>query len=262
MAIRLRNAEQGSPELAQYRSLSVQAINFHPDRRCQRRVRCIPAKFTEFMLEVLLGLRRDVPLTPFPLEFGDKLSGDGHALTIEETGHPGSGTPRTNVPIGSDRFHRKHADPSSPRHRNRLHHRSAAAPVAGRPRNHCGRRRGAACGGRLIMMGLRRFLPGGTGADSGLLSFHLDCIHSRSAALKFTQQVKLPILTATSRIAWISAPHTSERQLLPPGLSTESVTVLQCDCSPGTGIAQTIWQACGDRWRLHQSHRTSGYPRR
>ena len=70
----LRNAEQGSPELAQYRSLSVQAINFFPNRRCQRRVRCIPAKFTEFMLEVQLGLRRDVPLTPFPLEFGDKLS--------------------------------------------------------------------------------------------------------------------------------------------------------------------------------------------
>jgi hypothetical protein len=47
-------------------------------------------------------------------------------------------------------------------------------------------------------MSLRRFLPGGTGIDSGLLSFHWDCIHSRSAALKFTGKVILPIITATS----------------------------------------------------------------
>jgi hypothetical protein len=97
IAIRLRNAEQGSTELAQYRSLSVQAINFHPDRRRQRRVWRIPAKFAEFMLEMLLSLRRDIPMSPLPLEFGDELSGCGHSLTIEETDSPGSRMLRTNV---------------------------------------------------------------------------------------------------------------------------------------------------------------------
>ena len=36
------------------------------------------------MLEVLLGLRRDIPFSPLPLEFGDELSGCAHFLTIGE----------------------------------------------------------------------------------------------------------------------------------------------------------------------------------
>ncbi len=34
------------------------------------------------MLEVLLGLRRDIPISPFPLEFGDELPGCAHLVTI------------------------------------------------------------------------------------------------------------------------------------------------------------------------------------
>ena len=35
------------------------------------------------MLEVLLGLRRDLATSPFPLEFGDELISCAHLLTVE-----------------------------------------------------------------------------------------------------------------------------------------------------------------------------------
>jgi hypothetical protein len=38
---------------------------------------------SEFMLEVLLGLRRDLATSPFPLEFGDELISCAHLLTVE-----------------------------------------------------------------------------------------------------------------------------------------------------------------------------------
>jgi hypothetical protein len=38
--------------------------------------------FEELMLEVLLGLRRDIPFAPLPLEFGDELSGCAHPEII------------------------------------------------------------------------------------------------------------------------------------------------------------------------------------
>ena len=47
-------------------------------------IRCVAAEFAELMLEVLLGLRRDIPISPFPLEFGDELSGYAHLAMIGE----------------------------------------------------------------------------------------------------------------------------------------------------------------------------------
>jgi hypothetical protein len=42
------------------------------------------------MLEVLLGLRRDISTSAFPLEFGDELSGDAHVPMIGEFAAPAS----------------------------------------------------------------------------------------------------------------------------------------------------------------------------
>ena len=47
------------------------------------------------MLEVLLGLRRDIPTSPFPLEFGDELSGYAHSGMIGEWADPAVNRPRT-----------------------------------------------------------------------------------------------------------------------------------------------------------------------
>jgi hypothetical protein len=81
----LRDTEQHSAELAQRLSLSAYPVDFRPHRRHQRRVRCVLAKGTEFMFEVLLGLRRDIAHSSFPLEFDDKLPGCVHPATIEQS---------------------------------------------------------------------------------------------------------------------------------------------------------------------------------
>ena len=91
--LRSADAEQSSVEPAEGCSLSAQAVDFCPYRRCQDRIRCAPAKFAELMLEVLLGLRRDIPTSSFPLEFGDKLSGYSHLSMIGEFAAPASGRP-------------------------------------------------------------------------------------------------------------------------------------------------------------------------
>jgi hypothetical protein len=79
----LRDAEQGSAELTKRPSLSAQADDFHAYRCRQHRVGCVPAKLAQLMLQVLLGLRRDIPASPLPLKFGDKLSGCAHLMTVE-----------------------------------------------------------------------------------------------------------------------------------------------------------------------------------
>ena len=79
-----RDTKQSIAELAERRSLSAQAVDFRPYRRRQRQIRCVAAEFAELMLEVLLGLRRDIPTSPFPLEFGDELSGYAHLGMIGE----------------------------------------------------------------------------------------------------------------------------------------------------------------------------------
>src|SRR6202162_2979907 len=79
-----RDTKQIRAELAKRCSLSAQAVNLRPYRRCQGRIRCVPAKFAELMLEVLLGLQRDIPPSPCPLEFGDELSSYTHLPMIGE----------------------------------------------------------------------------------------------------------------------------------------------------------------------------------
>jgi hypothetical protein len=44
------------------------------------------AKTPEFVLEMLLGLRGDVPNPLFTLEFGDEITSDGHPSTIAGIG--------------------------------------------------------------------------------------------------------------------------------------------------------------------------------
>src|SRR6476646_3771141 len=80
-----RDTKQSSAEFAERCSLSAQAVDFCPYRRRQGRIRCTPAKLAEFMLEVLLGLRRDIPTSPFPLEFGDELPGCTHPMLIGQS---------------------------------------------------------------------------------------------------------------------------------------------------------------------------------
>jgi hypothetical protein len=47
---------------------------------------CVPAKFAELMLEVLLGLQRNMTAAPFSLEFGDELSGFAQLPMVEKFG--------------------------------------------------------------------------------------------------------------------------------------------------------------------------------
>ena len=84
-SLRLRDTEEDSAELAQRLSLSAQPVDFRPHRRRQRRVRCVSAKCAEFMLEVLLGLRRDITNSSFPLEFDDEMPGCVHPVTIGQS---------------------------------------------------------------------------------------------------------------------------------------------------------------------------------
>jgi hypothetical protein len=84
-SLRLRDTEEDSAELAQRLSLSAQPVDFRPHRRRQRRVRCVSAKSAEFMLEVLLGLRRDITNSSFPLEFDDEMPGCVHPVTIGQS---------------------------------------------------------------------------------------------------------------------------------------------------------------------------------
>ena len=97
-AQRLRDAKHGSTELAKRRSLPGQAIDFCPDRRRQSRVRCASAKCAELMFEVLLGLRRDISTSPFPLEVGYELSGHTHRPSIRETAGAASSLGRSRSP--------------------------------------------------------------------------------------------------------------------------------------------------------------------
>jgi hypothetical protein len=46
----LCDAEQSSTKFAKRRSLSVEAIDFRPDRRRRRRARCVTAKLAELVL--------------------------------------------------------------------------------------------------------------------------------------------------------------------------------------------------------------------
>ena len=77
--------KQDIAELAKRRRFSDQAVDFRPYRGGQRQFRCVSAQCAEFMLEVLLGLRRDIPTSPFPLEFGDELPGCAHLATIAQS---------------------------------------------------------------------------------------------------------------------------------------------------------------------------------
>src|SRR3984957_2099518 len=47
--LRLCDAEQSSTKFAKRRSLSVEAIDFRPDRRRRRRARCVTAKLADFV---------------------------------------------------------------------------------------------------------------------------------------------------------------------------------------------------------------------
>lgn len=79
---RLPDAKQGSAELPKRGRLSVQPVDFHLYRRRKCRGRRIPTELAELVLDVLVGLRRDIPTSPFPLEFSNELPGCCHSSSI------------------------------------------------------------------------------------------------------------------------------------------------------------------------------------
>jgi hypothetical protein len=48
----------------------------------KRRGRCVPPQLAEFVLEMQFGLGRDIPTSPFPLEFGAESVGCWHSSSI------------------------------------------------------------------------------------------------------------------------------------------------------------------------------------
>ena len=66
--------------------LAFQPADFSLHRRDQPGRWRIPADPTEFVLQVLFGLRGDRPHRLFSLKGSDKLSGDAHGLTIGQMG--------------------------------------------------------------------------------------------------------------------------------------------------------------------------------
>jgi hypothetical protein len=74
---------------------SVSASLFKPLISSPIAAGCVPAKFTELMLEVLLGFRRDIPAAPILLEFGDKLTDCAHLPMIAEFAAPASSIRRS-----------------------------------------------------------------------------------------------------------------------------------------------------------------------
>ena len=78
----LSHAKQVSPQLAKRSRLTFQPVDLFPDRRRQRRGRRIPTELVEHVFEMQFGLGRDFPALPFPVEFGDELSGCCHSSSI------------------------------------------------------------------------------------------------------------------------------------------------------------------------------------
>ena len=74
----LCNTKQVGTQRAERRSLPLQPVDLFPDRRRQRRSRRVPAELAEHVLEMKLGLGRDFPALPFPVELGDELADDSH----------------------------------------------------------------------------------------------------------------------------------------------------------------------------------------
>ena len=62
-------------------SLFSRSISTSTARR-QGRGRRIPTELAELVLDVLVGLRRDIPTSPFPLKFGNELPGCCHSSSI------------------------------------------------------------------------------------------------------------------------------------------------------------------------------------
>jgi hypothetical protein len=68
-------------------------VDFSFHRIRQHWARNVPAKSTELVLEVSLGLLGDIPDLLFGLEICDEVSGDGHLPTIGQSDRGASGNP-------------------------------------------------------------------------------------------------------------------------------------------------------------------------
>jgi hypothetical protein len=76
------------PELAECLRLPLQPIDLRTNRYPEDRTGGVPPELAELVLYALLGLRRNVPTSPFPLEFGDELSGYAHLGMIGKQAGP------------------------------------------------------------------------------------------------------------------------------------------------------------------------------
>jgi hypothetical protein len=80
--LKLSAPKHFSTQPAQRGSFSVQPVDLLLDRRRQRRGSSVPAKPAEDVLEMQVGLGRDMPAAPFPLKFGDELARCCHPRSI------------------------------------------------------------------------------------------------------------------------------------------------------------------------------------
>jgi hypothetical protein len=80
----LRHVQKGLSHPAKRCRLSFKTVNLSPNCPRQDRFRSVSTKFSEFVFEMLLGLRGDIPELLLTLEVGDELSGCAHPPTIGE----------------------------------------------------------------------------------------------------------------------------------------------------------------------------------
>jgi hypothetical protein len=88
VAQRLFHVQQNATKSPESRRLSFQPVDFSVHGRRQHHAGGIPARLSEFMPEMLFGLGGDIPRSPFPLESGDEIAGEGHRII---TGRSASG---------------------------------------------------------------------------------------------------------------------------------------------------------------------------
>jgi hypothetical protein len=82
--VKLHPTQQGLSKLTERRSLYFETVNLSLDSPHQHRFGSVSTKFSEFVFEMLLGLRGDIPDLLLALEVGDELSGCAHPPTIGE----------------------------------------------------------------------------------------------------------------------------------------------------------------------------------
>jgi hypothetical protein len=85
MFSRLPHPQHGPVKSPERRRLYVKTVDLSLDKSRQRRLGGVPPELSEFLFQMLLGLRRDIPPSLLLLEGGHEPTGNGHRSIIGQS---------------------------------------------------------------------------------------------------------------------------------------------------------------------------------